>query len=267
MTESKVNFQNIEAIILDKDGVFVDFDKVWLRIIAYRAQLIAEQASNTSEELVVIRTACIRAMGVDEDLDTVDPYGPCSLPKDIVKIALITGLYMAKNSTDPNFGWTHSTEIVEDCMRQAREELNVAELSEEVPGAIAKIKELAEKFKIAIYTSDSLLNTTATLDKFDLAGCVSEEIQAGEKKDADNYMSLCERIKVNPANTLLISDGPNDIKAAKACGAKTIAVLSGVLDEDYNLKTIKDFTDLVLNSISDLDASSIDGPKKKLAAQ
>lgn len=264
---SEVKFENIEAIILDKDGVFVDFSKVWLRVIAYRAQLIAEHAANTSPELATIRDACITCMGVDEDLDSVDPYGPCSMPKDVVRIALATGLYMAKNATDPNFGWTHSFETVDTCMILAREELKVSELSEEIPGTIAKIKELAEKFKIAIYTSDSMENTTATLDKFDLAGSVCEDMQTGEKKDADNYQALCEKIGVKPENTLLVSDGPNDIRAAKACGAKTIAVLSGVLEEDYNLKTIRDLTDEVLGSLADLKLSNIDGTKKKLAAQ
>ncbi len=266
MPESTVKFENIEAIILDKDGVFVDFNKVWLRIIAYRAQLIAERAANTSPELATIREACLTSMGVDEDLDTVDPYGPCSMPKESVRFALATGLYMAKNATDPNFGWIHSFEIVDECMQQVRDELSVTELSEEITGSIAKIKELAEKFKIAIYTSDSLQNTIETLDKFDLAGSVCENIQAGEKKNADNYLSLCQKIGVTPENTLLISDGPYDIRAAKACGAKTIAVLSGVLEEDFNLKTIIDLTDEVLDSIADLKLSNISGPKKKLTA-
>ena len=259
-----LKFENIEAIILDKDGVFVDFHKVWLRVIAYRAQLIAERASNTSPELTAIRQACITSMGVDEDLDCIDPYGPSSMPKDIVRIALATGLYMAKNATDPNFGWVHSFEIVDDCMEQAREELKVIDLSEEIPGAIAKIKELAEHYKIAVYTSDSMQNTIETLDKFDLAGSVCENIQAGERKNADNYSALCERIGVKPENTLLISDGPNDIKAAKACGAKTLAVLSGVLEEDYNLKSIRELTDGIIDSLADLDLNSISGSKKKL---
>ena len=261
-----MKFENIEAVILDKDGVFVDFNKVGLRIIAYRAQLIAERASNTSEELVSIRNACIKAMGVDDDLDTVDPYGPCSMPRDTVRLALATAVYLTKNGVDPNFGWLHSFEIVDDCMQQAREELKVSELSEEIPGAIAKIKEIAENYKVAIYTSDSMQNTIETLDKFDLAGSVCEDIQAGEKKNADNYMTLCEKIGVKAENTLLISDGPLDIRAAKACGAKAIAVLSGVLDEDYNMKSIRELTDEVLDSIAELDINNIDGPKKKLAA-
>ena len=261
-----MKFENIEAVILDKDGVFVDFNKAWLRIIAYPAQLTAERASNTSEELIAIRNACIKAVGVDDDLDIVDPYGPCSMPKDTVRLALATGLYLTKNSTDPNFGWMHSFEIIDECMQQAKEEMKVSELSEEVPGSIAKIKEIAENYKVAIYTSDSMQNTIETLDKFDLAGCVCEDMQTGEKKDADNYLSLCEKIGVKAENTLLISDGPLDIRAAKACGGKTIAVLSGVLDEDYNLNTIRDLTDEILPSIAELDLSNIDGPKKKQAA-
>lgn len=267
MSESPVKFNNIEAIILDKDGVFIDFNKVWLRVIAYRAQLIAERAADTSPELAAIRTACISSMGVDEDLGSVDPYGPSSMPKDVVRIALATGLYMAKNAFDADFGWMHSFEIVDECMAQAKEELKVSDLSEEIPGATKKIKELAEKYKVAVYTSDSMQNTTEALDKLDLAGSICEDMQAGERKTADNYLSLCQKIDVKPENTLLISDGPNDIRAAKACGAKTIVVLSGVLEEDYNLQSISELVDEVLPSIADLDLTNIDGPKKKLATQ
>ncbi len=266
MVDEAKKFENIEAIILDKDGVFVDFNKVWLRIIAYRAQLIAERASETSPELQAIRNNCIKGMGVDEDLDTVDPFGPCSLPKDSVRFALATSLYLAKNESDPNFGWTHAFEIVDECMIQAREELNAPELSEEIPGSIAKIKEIAEKFKVGIFTSDTMENTTEILDKFDLAGSVSEEIQAGEVKTAEAYQRLCERMGVNPQNTIVITDNPNDIRAAKACGANTIAVLSGVLDEDYNLAIIRDLTDEVLNSIVDLNLDNLSPAKKKQAA-
>ena len=261
-----VKFENIEAIILDKDGVFVDFHKVWLRVIAYRAQLIAERASNTSDELIAIRNACIACMGVDEDLDTIDPFGPNSMPKDSVRFALATALYLTKNGMDPNFGWAHSFDVVDACMLQAREDLNVVELTEEIPGATDKIKEISEKFTVAIYTSDTEQNTIASLDKLGIAACVAEELQAGAIKTGDNYEALCQRLGVNPQNTILITDGPNDIKAAKACGAKTIAVLSGVLEDDANLKIVRDLTDEVIDSLADLDLNNIDGSKKKVSA-
>ena len=63
------SYDNIKAIILDKDGVFVDFHQLWMRIIAARAQILAEYTTAKWEDFNYVRTMCIRAMGVDEEDD------------------------------------------------------------------------------------------------------------------------------------------------------------------------------------------------------
>ncbi|MCE2929530.1 MAG: HAD-IA family hydrolase [Candidatus Caenarcaniphilales bacterium] len=256
--------QNIKAIILDKDGVFVDFHSLWMRIIAYRAQLIAEKASNTSEMLVAIRAACIRAMGIDEELETIDAYGPCSLPADHVRTSLATALFLTKNSTEGDFTFKEAFSIVDQSMKEGFEALNVVDLSQALEGSLEKIKDIkASGFELAVYTSDSLENTKATLDKFEIAGNFSQ-IAAGEFKTSKNYSELCAKLNLKAEETLLVTDSPNDIKAAKESGAKAILVLSGIVDQSSNLSNLN--ADMIIDSLADLNLDLIENSKKKALA-
>ena len=260
------NFQNIEAVILDKDGVFVNFQKLWLRIIACRAQLIAEISSETSEMLVKVRTACIRAMGVDEEDETIDPHGPCSMPITSVKLALATALFITRGEADPHYQWLTALKTVERAIEETKELLNVVELSEAIPGSVEKIQELSKAgFKIGIFSSDSEDNVNGTLNKFGIDKSVNAS-NCGNLKDKNRLSELCEKLKVKPENTLVVTDTPNDLNSARESGAKSILVLSGVIREDDDLNVIEANADLVINSLADLDLATISSPKKKVAA-
>jgi phosphoglycolate phosphatase-like HAD superfamily hydrolase len=250
---------NIEAIILDKDGVFVNFHKLWLRMIAYRAQLIAERSAETSEMLIKIRTNCIRAMGIDEDDEAIDPFGPCSLPAQEVRVALATALFITCNEVDPTYSWSSAFRTVDESMDQAKTELSLVDLSEPIPGSIEKIKDLVKSgFKIAVFTSDSTENINATLEKFGIKNLISG-IQAGEVKTQALYEDLCSSLGVKPENTLLVTDSPIDLKVAHDAGAKTVAVLSGVIEEGSASSMTKGIAHQVINSLAELEISY---PKK-----
>lgn len=255
------DFSNIEAIILDKDGVFVDFNKLWLRVIAYRAQLIAELASDTSEMLQKIRAACIRAMGVDEDDDSVDPAGPAAMPPEFVRLALATAVFINKNEVDPTFTWTRCFAIVDESMIKTAEELNIVEMSEAIDGSIEKIKELAAAgLKLGVYTSDSEKNAKGAMEKFGISDVISA-LQAGELKTEQNYRSLCDKLGVKPENTLLVTDSPIDLQAGRASGAYSIVVFTGVIDKTLHRGMVNDLADEALDSLADLDLDSLDKQK------
>jgi phosphoglycolate phosphatase len=254
---------NIDAIILDKDGVFNNFHKVWLRVIAYRAQKIAELSAETSDALKLIRTACIRAMGVDEKDETIDPYGPCSMPLACVRLALATTLFTIQNEANPKYGWNDAFKTIDDAIAEAEEELSVIELSESFPGALTKIKALSKAgFALGVYTSDGVENTAASLEKFKITKQI-QATQAGEVKTTDLYILLCEELGVQPKNTMMITDSPHDLSIAKAAGAKTVLVLTGIISPNMNLKTFKKDADQVIDSLAKFDLSQISMSKKK----
>ncbi len=259
-------FSGVEAIILDKDGVFNNFHKVWLRVIAYRAQKIAEISAETSEALEKIRTACIRAMGVDEDDETIDPYGPCSMPLASVRLALATTLYLIQNEANPNYTWQNAFKAVDDGIAETKRDLSVVDLSESFPGVLEKIKELADAdLKLAVYTADGVDNTEASLEKFKINKLI-QETQAGTLKTSTIYVDLCKRLRVKPENTIMITDSPHDLGIAKEAGAKTILVLTGITSPEMNLDSVNESADLVINSLADLSLDLISSTKKKVKA-
>lgn len=249
--------ENIKAVILDKDGVFVDFHKLWLRIIAYRAQKIAEYSSNDSITLDAIRRACIVSMGVDEDDETIDPHSPISSPYPIVRTALATAVYMTKADMDPLYNWKAAYEVVDKSIKEVNEELNYIDLVEAIPGSIEKIKEIAKSnLRLAIFTSDSEENTKAILEKFDLSNDV-EIVNAGQVKDAEAYKELCSKLKLEAAETLMVSDAPSDLRATQEAGAYAVAVLSGIVRKNDDISPLKICSDEVIDSLADLDLEKI----------
>ncbi len=253
---------NIKAVILDKDGVFVDFHKLWLRVIAYRAQLIAETSTGTWDQFNLVRTACIRAMGVDEEEETIDAYAPCSMPASDVKLALKVATYLTVNAWDPSFDFKRASDIVEQCFADTIEQLDFAEMAEPITGAIEKINELSEAgFKLGVFSSDSTMNINIALDKFSLKSKISV-IQGDHFKSSELYTKLCKTLQLDPSETIMVSDSPHDLSIAKAAGAKTIGVLTGVVSKE-NIGLLKVVADEVLGSLSELKVSKLGDNKKK----
>jgi len=251
----------IKAVILDKDGVFVDFHKLWLRVIAYRAQLIAETATAAWDQFDRVRTVCIRAMGVDEEEETIDAYAPCSMPAADVKLALKVATYLTVYSWDPNFSFRQASDIVEQCFADTIVQLDYAELVESLPGTIEKINEIDEAgLKIGVFSSDSTANIKTALDKFKLKSKIAA-LQGDHLKTPELYAALCKKLGVDPSETVMISDAPRDLEAARAVGARTIGVLTGVVAKE-NIGLLKVVADEVLGSLADLNISKLSGGKK-----
>lgn len=243
----------VKAIILDKDGVFVDFDKLWLRVIAYRAQLIAEIATDNWEAFNIVRTACIKAMGVDEDDESIDPNSPSSMPVDMVMFALTTAAYISINGIDPEFTWKNAEALIDRAMAETKSQLNFIDMAEEVPGSVAKIKELAATYEtLAVFTSDTKSNADETLAKFELVDAI-KMVKGGARKTSELYAQLCQELGYKPEETVFVSDAPHDIRIGKEAGAKTIAVLSGVASrqEDY-----EGFADVIIPSIVEMEIAA-----------
>ena len=251
---------NVKAVILDKDGVFVNFQSLWLRVIAYRAQLIAEYITSTWEKFNLVRTACIRSMGVDEDDETIDPLAPCSMPFDMVRTALETATYLAVFDYDPTIKWKKVSDIVERALQETKEQLDVVELSEPLEGSLEKINEIKSAgLKLGLFTSDSNTNTLNTLKKFDIVNAF-DAVQVGRYKDTELYELLCSSLSVTPSETILVSDSPRDLDAARNAGGYAIGVLSGVVGSD-NISGLKVSADEVIDSLASLDLSKFAGNK------
>ncbi len=249
-------FENIKAIVLDKDGVFVDFHKLWMRMIAARAQILAEYTTTTWDAFNHVRTTCIRAMGVDDEDETIDPDSPVSMPFDMVKLAITTGLYIAVNSLEPTYTWKNAQADFSKSDKDLAEQLDFDDMIIAVDGSIEKIKEMDEAgLKLAVFTSDSAKNTERTLEKFELKDSVEHTV-AGMYKTAEMYQGICDKLGVKPEETIFITDSPVDARIGKEAGANIIAVFSGVIRKeaaDKHAANVDEFID----SLADLDIAAL----------
>lgn len=249
-------FDNIKAIVLDKDGVFIDFHQLWMRIIAARAQILAEYTTGNWDNFNHVRTMCIRAMGVSEKDESIDADSPVCMPADMVRMAVTTGLYLAVNSLDPDYTWAKAIEDVRKSDKDLAEQLDFKEMITPIAGSIEKIKAISKAgFKLALYTSDSEKNSQETMDKFEIPGIFEASI-CGRYKTADLYRSICKQLKVKESETIFITDSPVDARVGREAGANVIAVLSGVMQE-ADKEANAEYVDEFILSLADLDLKKI----------
>jgi len=126
-----------------------------------------------------------------------------------------------------------------------------------IEGALDLIQEVsAAKIKLGLASSSDIDLIEAVLEKFSL-GNVFGQFASGEeveqtKPNPDIFLLAAERLKVNPANCLVIEDSTNGVKAAKAAGMTCIGFNSpNSHNQNY------DEADLLIDCLTDLDIAGI----------
>ncbi len=90
-------------------------------------------------------------------------------------------------------------------------------------------KALKEKnFRLAIATSGTLEKSHAVLEAakvpYRKMVYINGDHVKNKKPDPELFLLAAERMGIEPANCVVIEDAPNGVQAAKAAGAKCIAV-------------------------------------------
>ena len=117
---------------------------------------------------------------------------------------------------------------------QLRQEYFLKILSEEplppFPGVLELMDEAMQRedFRVAIATSGTLEKSSAVLNAVGVPYRKMVYVNGNDvkhkKPDPELFLTAAERIGVDPANCAVIEDAPNGVQAAKAAGAKCIAV-------------------------------------------
>jgi len=136
---------------------------------------------------------------------------------------------------------THGLEPTEEQIKQAtqiRQQYFLKVLSEEplepFPGVLELMDKaiLREDFRAAIATSGTLEKSRAVLQAtkvpYQKMVYVNGDHVKNKKPDPELFLLAAERIGIEPSSCVVIEDTPNGIRAAKAAGAKCIAVTNSV---------------------------------------
>jgi len=158
----------------------------------------------------------------------------------------------------------HGMELTDEQVEQAtqlRQEYFLKILSEEplppFPGVMELMNEVMQKedFRVAIATSGTLEKSRAVLNAVGVPYQKMVYINGNDvkhkKPDPELFLTAAEKIGIEPAHCVVIEDAPNGVQAAKAAGAKCIAVTNSTS------ATNLDEADLVCDSLEKIDLEMI----------
>jgi phosphoglycolate phosphatase len=208
-----------QAIIFDKDGTLIDFDAMW----GGWALHLAGQLRLVSG--LDVRDALCHALGYDQQNRKVLAGGklasrPMSQLRDLT-LEVMGSLGLTQEAAE---------RVVEEAWRIPDPVL----LAKPLTDMRALFTQLHKHgIKIAIATADDRASTQAMIEAFDLGDYISAMVCGDDginsKPAPDMVLTLCERMQVEPAHTMVIGDTTSDMKMARAAGAGlAVGVLSGV---------------------------------------
>ncbi|MHC4111600.1 MAG: HAD family hydrolase [Planctomycetota bacterium] len=131
----------------------------------------------------------------------------------------------------------HGLELTEEQVKKAtqlRQEYFLRILSEEplppFPGVLELMEQAMQRedFRVAIATSSTLEKSQAVLESaqipYEKMVYITGNNVKNKKPHPELFLLAAERMGIEPTNCVVIEDAPNGVQAAKAAGAKCIAV-------------------------------------------
>lgn len=241
------NFEinNIDTVLFDKDGTFIDLHYFWGKMTEMRAQEVINRYNLTQN----LFSPICSFLGYD-----------CSLKKMLADG--ITALYSRKKIIEifqkklGELGIKTSicelTEIFDFVSIEFYKEIH--KYTKPINDAINLIKELKKLgLKVGIVTSDSVESTKLTLRQFSWENLFDitvgrETIDATKESGIPTKYAL-EKLNANAETTLMIGDAPMDYISAKNAGINNIIlVATGQVSKEELSKT----SQCVLESLKDV---------------
>jgi HAD superfamily hydrolase (TIGR01509 family) len=158
----------------------------------------------------------------------------------------------------------HGLKLTEEQIKkvtQARQEYFLEILSREPLPPFPGVLELMDKamqredFRLAIATSGTLEKSRAVLEAakvpYQKMVYINGDHVKNKKPDPELFLLAAERMDIAPSNCVVIEDAPNGVQAAKAAGAKCIAVTNSTTAANLSK------ADLVCDSLEQVHLETI----------
>ena len=237
--------ENIDTVLFDKDGTFIDLHYFWGKMSEMRS-LECIKVFQLNED--VFESLCL-SLGYDRKTGKMLKDGITALYSRPKIIEIYT--------EDLNvLGANASEKQVEEIFDRVSKEFykNLSEYTKPIPEAIEFIKKIKSLgVKTGIVTSDSIESTELTIkhfgweNLFDVA--IGRESTKETKESGIPVKLALEKINSKAETSIMVGDAPMDYIAAKNAGVnRTILVATGQIEKDDLLKTSK----FSLNSLDEI---------------
>lgn len=242
---------NIDTILFDKDGTFIDLHYFWGKMTELRIEEVIKRFNLDSK---LFPELCL-CLGYDQNSGKMLKDGITALYSRPKIIEIFKGDLK-------KYGIDTCDKELENIFDEVsiRFYAEMQKYTKPIPEAIDFIKKMKQMgLKLGIVTSDSIESTKLTLkhfgweDLFDVS--IGRESTPEHKESGVPAKMVLEAINANPKTTIMIGDAPMDYLAAKNAGIeKTILVATGQINREDLSQTSK----YTVNSLSEISISLCD---------
>ncbi len=243
-TQWQIN--NIETVLFDKDGTFIDLHYFWGKITELRAK---EVTRRFKLEESTIRELCLK-LGYDTNNCKMLSNGITAMYSRQKIIAIF------KNDLRDFDVYTTENELEEIFDKVSNDfYTNMQAYTKPIDSAIRFIKELKKhNIKIGIVTSDSIESTQKTIKQFNwehlFDTAVGREASTFTKESGELTKLALNKLNANPKTTIMIGDAPMDYISAKNANVeKTILVSTGQIEE----KELQKISEYTVSNLSEIE--------------
>lgn len=236
---------NIETIIFDKDGTFIDLHYFWGKMTELR---VLELIKKYKLDKNLFETLCL-FLGFDIKAQKMLQDGITALYSRSVIIEIL----IKKLNEFNCFPTTSEIENVFDYVSDNFYK-NITNYIKPIDDAIEFIKKVRNyNIKLAVVTADSVVSTNLALKHLHLENyfdfVVGRESCFETKESGIPTKLAIEKLRVSPDKTVMIGDAPTDAISAKNAGLKTTILTStGQID----INTLKSSSLYCVNSLKDI---------------
>ncbi|HEY9641607.1 MAG TPA: HAD-IA family hydrolase [Coleofasciculaceae cyanobacterium] len=203
-------FQNVEAVLFDKDGTLAQSETFLRHLAQRRSRLIDAQIPGVQEPLLM-------AFGVESD--RINPAGLMAVgTRQENEIA--AAAYVAETGRD----WVESLRIVSSAFEEADKHTpHKAEQTPPTAGVPELLKTLAAGgLKVGVLSSDSTYQVQAFLQAYQLTSYVQMQlgIDGHSSKFAPALLQqVVSSLETEPSQILVVGDSQIDIEVSRKLGA------------------------------------------------
>lgn len=246
LKSKKWTLDNIETVLFDKDGTFIDLHYFWGKMTEMRAREVIKRY-NLSDSC--FSQLCL-FLGYDINSGQMLSDGITALYSRVKIIEIFK-----ENLKEIGVKATiqELTEIFDFVSEEFYKEIE--KYTKPIEEAIEFIKKLHSKgVKLGIVTSDSVESTNLTLKNFGwkylFDVVIGRESSSETKESGIPTLIALKKLNANPETTIMIGDAPMDYLSAKNAGINhTILVATGQIKANDLAKT----SNYVLDSLRELE--------------
>lgn len=207
-----VKFDNIAAIIFDKDGTLEDSLPFWREVGIQRARVIDARIPGVGEPLLM-------AFGIQDNI--LDPTGLLAVGSR-QENEIAAAAYIAETGRS----WHEARKIAQEAFTEISESKYLIKTPETAP-LFSDVKQTLQTFKdfglkLGIVSADSTLGVTNFINNHQLQSQIDFSLGADGnlfKPDPQLYIQACQALNVAPEQTLMVGDSLGDIQMANTAGA------------------------------------------------